>query len=371
MDGIRWINLCYARNREPSKKMANTVHAVTQAVEASLSQAWGFTVSLQKCRSFKKKRVLRCSANSVPDDMPRDFLVKTPRLRKGESYDPSDDILEGGPWRFRNECAALTLLGQSDRTTGIVPRLLAVDHESGLFAYEYLRRTRTFRDLFRTGLDESTEIALQVYAQTMAEFHGQSFGRRQEWLRIRGGWDQKSEIPIEQFQRRLQQLTGRRLPLQADQDLVGLGDKHRTSDKMSLLHVDYAPQNYLWNGETVWLIDFEYAHFGLPPMDFALRFTPFYDSRWPSHHELIARCRNEYIDRFLEITSLTQEEWHELEIDALVVLILQQLPERANALKSETKTLLKEKLLEIERRSTAINYMLGLAHLFGQMQQQF
>ena len=182
---------------------------LVRTIEESLSRVWGSKIALEKCRPFKKKRILRCSPSLAPREIPRDFLVKMPRLKKGEEYGSSTDAPETGTWRFRNELASLELLGRISGQTRLAPRLLGVDHESGLFAYEFLSGTRTFRDLFRGGTGEIMEKALGAYSRTMAELHGRSVGLRAEWVEIRGGPDGSPDASMGQIEHRLHRWYGR------------------------------------------------------------------------------------------------------------------------------------------------------------------
>ena len=132
---------------------------------------------------------------------------------------------------------------------------------------------------------------------------------------------------------------------------------------LSLLHADCAPQNYLWDGKAVRIVDFEYSRFGLAPMDFPLHLAPLGRAGWPTSQEIIHSCGVEYMERFLELTDLTRESFQQMEVDSLAVSVLRQLPSILGSMNSDSNDLFKARVNEFARGAGEIHCLLDLAQV--------
>ena len=138
---------------------------------------------------------------------------------------------------------------------------------------------------------------------------------------------------------------------------------------LSLLHVDCAPQNYLWDGEAIRIIDFEYSRFGLPPMDFPLHLAPLGRAGWPTSPEIINSCRVEYMERLLELTDLTREAFQRMEVDSLAFSVLRQLPSKLGSMNSNSKELFKARLSELARGARKAHHLPDLTQVLAHVRE--
>ena len=305
------------------------MNAEAKIVESALTRIWDHEVVLSKCRPYKKKRLLRCMAESHPSGIPTEFLVKLPRSSTSEGFDSETDVPETPIWKARNEAAALTFLADCLQESFPSPRLLGFDEDSGIMAFEFIQRVKTFRDLMRAQ-SKDLEDAFVAYARTMASVHGMTYGMYDSWSAIRYG---ETRLPcLTAHGRKQDSLSGAVMS-----ELDEISDTLSQTNVMSLLHIDRAPQNYLWGKHGIALVDFEYSTFGICPLDFAIRRSPFNDHRWSLPDEVVTKCETEYETHFISVTGITKERFRILHLMAQVDNLLRQLPKSTARLTSLTE----------------------------------
>ena len=263
-------------------------------VEESLSSALKYEIRLAKCTNFKKKRIFRCWVAEGPSSLPEVFLVKMARHTKREPYDPESDCAGSPAWKLFNEWAALQFLSDIDNPQIISPKFIAGDAAKGLIAFEYIPKARSFRDILGNANADEQRHALLTYAQTIGRMHGATYGRKNEWLRLRMSLGTSHQADPNAFDgilrsfHRLATFIEQPVSVAVETELFELKETLSGAEPFSALrHVDIAPQNYLLFNDSVKLVDFEYSDYGHFLLDAPLGPYPF-TVRWECD-EVLAR----------------------------------------------------------------------------------
>ena len=263
-------------------------------IEKSLSSSLKHEIRLAKCTKYKKKRIFRCWVADGPSSLPKVFLVKIARHTKREPYNPKSDCVGSPAWKLFNEWAALQFLGEIDSSQTISPKFITGDAAQGLIAFEYVSKARSFRDILRTANAHEQRHALLTYAQAMGRMHGATYGRKNEWLRLRTSLGTSHQADPNAFDgilrsfRRLATFIEQPVSVAVETELFELKETLSGAEPFSALrHVDIAPQNYLLLNDSVKLVDFEYSDYGHFLIDAPLGPYPF-TVRWECD-EVLAR----------------------------------------------------------------------------------
>ena len=255
-------------------------------IEKSLSSAFKYEIRLAKCTKFKKKRIFRCWVDDGPSSLPEVFLVKMARHTEREPYNPKLDCVGSPVWKLFNEWAALQFLSEIDRTQTISPKFITGDAAQGLIAFEYVSKARSFRDILRNANAHEQRHALLTYAQTMGRMHGATYGRRDQWLRLRTSLGPRGQTDKDPFDsilrsfRRLATFIEQPVSVAVETELFELKETLSGAEPFSALRrVDIALQNYLLLNDSVKLVDFEYSDYGHFLLDAPLGPYPF-TVRW-------------------------------------------------------------------------------------------
>lgn len=269
-------------------------------IEKSLSSSLKHEVRLAKCTNFKKKRIFRCWIADGPSSLPEVFLVKMARHTKREPYNPKSDCVGSPAWKFFNEWAALQFLGEIDNSHTISPKFIAGDVAQGLIAFEYVPKAHSLRDILRNANAHERRHALLTYAQAIGRMHGATYGRRNQWLRLRTSLGTFPQADPSAFDgilrtfRRLATFLDQPVSVAVETELSEL--KEMLSDAESffaLRHVDIAPQNYLLLNDGAKIVDFEYSDYGCFLLDAPLGPYPF-SVRWACDNVLAREIENVY-----------------------------------------------------------------------------
>ncbi|MDE0009826.1 MAG: phosphotransferase [Candidatus Poribacteria bacterium] len=269
-------------------------------IEKSLSRALKYEIRLAKCAKFKKKRIFRCWVADGPSSLPEVFLVKMARHTKREPYNRESDCVGSPTWKLFNEWAALQFLSQIDSTRTLAPEFIAGDAIQGLIAFKYVSKARSFRDILRNSNEDERRHALLTYAQAIGRMHGATYGRRNQWLRLRTGLgtfpqaDPSAFDGILQTCRRLATFVEQPVSFAVKTELSELKETLSDAEPFSALrHVDIAPQNYLLLNDGVKIVDFEYSDYGHFLLDAPLGPYPF-PVRWECDDVLAREIENVY-----------------------------------------------------------------------------
>ena len=269
-------------------------------IEKSLSSALKYEIRLAKCTKYKKKRIFRCQVADGPSSLPEVFLVKIARHTKREPYNPKSDCVGSPAWKLFNEWAALQFLGEIDSSQTLSPKFITGDAAQGLIAFEYVSKARSFRDILRTANVQEQRHALLTYAQTMGRMHGATYGRKNEWLRLRTSLGTSHQADPNAFDgilrsfHRLATFIEQPVSVAVETELFELKETLSGAEPFSALrHVDIAPQNYLLVNEGVKLVDFEYSDYGHFLLDAPLGPYPF-TVRWECDAVLVREIESVY-----------------------------------------------------------------------------
>lgn len=269
-------------------------------IEKSLSSALKYEIRLSKCTKFKKKRIFRCWVADGPSSLPEVFLVKMARHTKREPYNPKSDYVGSSAWKLFNEWAALQFLSEIDSTLRINPKFIVGDAVQGLIAFEYMPKARSLRDIFRTANAHERRHALLTYAQAIGRMHGTSYGKKNEWLRLRTSFGTSCQTYPNAFDgilrsfRRLAAFVEQSVSIAVETELSELKETLSGTEPFSALrHVDIAPQNYLLLNDGVKLVDFEYSDYGHFLLDAPLGPYPF-PVRWGCDEVLTREIEHVY-----------------------------------------------------------------------------
>ena len=263
-------------------------------IEKCLSRSLKFEIRLAKCTKFKKKRIFRCWVADGPSSLPEVFLVKLARHTKREPYNPESDCVGSSAWKLVNEWAAFQFLSEIDSTRTLSPKFIAGDAVKSLIAFEYISKARSLRDVLRNANAREQKHALLTYAQAIGHLHGTTYGKENEWLRLRtslGTCGQTDKDPFDSILRsfrRLATFVEQPISTTVETELSELKETLSEAEPFSALrHVDIAPQNYLLLNDGVKLVDFEYSDYGHFLLDAPLGPYPF-PVRWECD-EVLAR----------------------------------------------------------------------------------
>ena len=263
-------------------------------IERSLSHSLKYEIRLAKCTQFKKKHIFRCWVADGSSSLPEVFLVKMARHTEREPYNPESDCVGSPAWKFFNEWAALQFLGEIDSLQTISPEFIAGDVVQGLIAFEYVPKARSLRDILRNANAYERRHVLLIYAQTIGRMHGATYGRRNQWLRLRTSLGTFRQADPSTFDgilrtfRRLATFVEQPVSVAVETELSELKEMLSDAEPFSALrHVDIAPQNYLLFNEGAKIVDFEYSDYGHFLLDAPLGPYPF-PVRWECD-EVLAR----------------------------------------------------------------------------------
>ena len=199
-----------------------------------------------------------------------------------------------------NEWAALQFLGEIDGTQPISSKFIAGDVGQGLIAFEYISKARSFRDILRNATAPEQRHALLTYAQTMGRMHGATYGKKNEWLRLRTSLGTFHQADPDTFDgilrsfRRLATFVECPVSVAVETELSELKETLSNAEPFSALrHVDVAPQNYLLLNDGVKLVDFEYSDYGHFLLDAPLGPYPF-SVRWECDEVLTREIESVY-----------------------------------------------------------------------------
>ncbi|MXV75136.1 phosphotransferase [Candidatus Poribacteria bacterium] len=269
-------------------------------IEKSLSRSLKYEIRLAKCTKFKKNRIFRCWVADGPSSLPEVFLVKIARHMKREPYNPKSNCVGSPAWKFFNEWAALQFLNEIDGTRTLVPQFIAGDAVEGLIAFEYVPKARSFRDILRDSNENERNCALLAHAQAIGRMHGATYGRKNEWLRLRTSLGTFHQADPDTFNgilrsfHRLATSLEQPVSIAVETELSELKETLSEGEPFSALrHVDIAPQNYLWLNDGVKLVDFEYSDYGHFLLDAPLGPYPF-SVRWECDEVLTREIESVY-----------------------------------------------------------------------------
>ena len=237
------------------------------ATEKALSDVLNGKVRLDDGANLggsNRSHVYRFNLLDGPQDAPASVVVKRAAIRGDESYDPGAN--EGPAWRLFNDWAGLQFLGQVAGDASPAPRFYAGDREAGLIVLEDLSGGEQL-DHILLGTDPlAAENALLGLATTLGRMHALTIGKNAEYDRIRDALGPRNVEPpgsklAQTFGEVVDALSIKSQP-ELDAELAALQSTMRDPGPfLAYTHGDPCPDNCLYIGSEVKLLDFEFGQF--------------------------------------------------------------------------------------------------------------
>ena len=240
------------------------------AAERVLSKLWGDEISLGQDESLggsDRSKVYRFLVLSDSVELPKSIIVKQAGELSHESYDP--DVPEGPAWRLFNEWAGLQFLTELTGAAPPTPKFYGGDREAGIVILEDLGQGSQLDHLLLGDDGQAAEQGLLGLMTALGQLHALTMGHQSTFdtLRARLGPRPKMshmDILAEQQQDFLQFVDAAGVTLRsslASDFKVLEGFLNPANPFMAYSHRDPCPDNCLFVGQTMKLLDFEFGKF--------------------------------------------------------------------------------------------------------------
>lgn len=239
--------------------------------ERVLSELWGNKISLgqnEKLGGSNRSNVYRFPVLPGSTELPKSIVVKQARELTNESYDPEGT--EGPAWRLFNDWAGLQFLTELAGADSPTPQFYGGDREAGIVILEDLGQGTQLDHLLLGNDSKAAEHGLLGLMTALGRLHALTIGHQStfEALRDRLGPRVKKasykDIVAQQQQAFLQFIDGANVRLRSNltSDFKTLeGFLNPDNPFMAYSHHDPCPDNCLFVGQTMKLLDFEFSGF--------------------------------------------------------------------------------------------------------------
>ena len=244
-----------------SKLRAVDVQEIMTRAGVALSKASACTVKLDEVRVLSdgnRRNFIARAAARYPDRSVRSVIVKATR---SPTYDPTDEngLQTSGLAKEWVACALLAARGLSHGSA-----LLAGDVASGIMVFEDLgEHLISLVDPLLKGTAEQAERALGLYAMTLGRLHSDTvdcLNAHHEIFEVVFGSGRPRRAPGWRVERDAQLVADKIGGVPPTSELALLSS--RLSDPgpwLTLIHGDPCPDNSLFVGERIRLIDYEFS----------------------------------------------------------------------------------------------------------------
>lgn len=249
-----------------SGKSSLTTEALTEGV---LAEYFGGPVSLGEGRDLggsARSKVWRFPVLAGPTAAPASVIVKR---ANAEAFEP--DAPDDAAWMLFNDWASLQFLSTLETPAPLAPTFYGGVRETGLFVMEDLGEGTRLDHLLLGNDANAAEAGLLNYATVHGRLHALTIRRQKEYLRLREALGPARPPSIyalyDWFFSALQSMT-KQLGVSLQPGVEAeLGELEATLSNPGPFHTfvqsDAAPDNCLWRGKQLMLLDFEgarYAH---------------------------------------------------------------------------------------------------------------
>lgn len=250
-------------------------HPVTDLrckVQHLLEQTWGDVVELDEGTILTgRNHIHRFQIkNHQAISSPPSIVVKEAQLWEGDIYDPNAST--GASVQLCNDWAALEFLREIASNSHLSPRVYAGDREQGFIVMEDVQGSDPV-DALQSNDREQAEQRLVAIAKTLGQLHALTSGHEQTFQQRRDRLGQRSgETDIHGYFYGYTWLYSALQPALTAMSLH-LGDA-TTADLQTLVetleqpgpfqvftHGDPCPDNFVYRGESAFLVDFERGAF--------------------------------------------------------------------------------------------------------------
>ncbi len=247
--------------------MEQSMLTITRRTEQILMEKFGGAIRLGEAHDLggsARTRVLRFPVLEGPPSAPASITVKQ---SASEAFDPTG--ADDAAWLFFNDWASLEFLSQIAAPLPLVPALYGGDQQGGPLIMEDLQPKTRLDHLLLGNDPDAAEAGLIAYAEVHGRLHALTINRQADYLRIRErlgpAASANSYYSYRWLPEALQEIAALLdVPIQpgAIEELENLRAALISPEPfLALVQSDAAPDNFLWDGATWRLIDFEGAHY--------------------------------------------------------------------------------------------------------------
>lgn len=154
--------------------------------EKHLTEAWGGPVRLSDPETLQERaHVVRCMVSEAPGEAPTSVILKGPRLRDGQHYDPEAADPTAPAQDLFDDWAGLQFLSQVAEAELIAPRFYAGDRALGFFLMEDLGEGPSPADVLLGDEAATAETTLLEIMQRLGQLHAHTIGWRENYEQLR------------------------------------------------------------------------------------------------------------------------------------------------------------------------------------------
>lgn len=242
-----------------------------EIAEAILAKTWDGKVRLtggEGLGGSDRSNVYRFAVETGLAEAPASVVVKQAAARGDETYDP--DAVGGPAWRLFNDWAGLQFLTEAGGGEIPAPRFYGGDRDAGLIVLEDLGQGRQLDHLLLDKDAKAAEQGLMGLATAMGRMHALTIGKQEAFDGMRDGLGPRNgagEVAdaVAQQRKKVQDLAdalGLTVGPAVEKDLDALESfLDEGSPFMAYCHHDPCPDNCLWVGQEMKLLDFEFGGF--------------------------------------------------------------------------------------------------------------
>ncbi len=243
------------------------------SASSSLSRSLGRSVELSLDSLLWSPHFLaRCNLVSESPDDPKTVIVK--KITSTEFTADDSSVVST---RLLNEATALEFFDQHV-TDGPWPRILSGNPREGLVVMEDLGASPPILHLLYGADRYSVARSIKSMGETLGQFHLAGLNRTQQFRDIQDRWGARS--PRSDSTRRLSEI---RDSVEASLSELRVDPAPRFWDEFAhvdqvishqpavktVIHADAGPQNFIWDGRTAQILDFEFTVVAHPLLDVA------------------------------------------------------------------------------------------------------
>lgn len=246
---------------------ASTLLRITTLTEHMLTRAFDGPVRLGDASDLggsERSKVLRFPLLEGPASVPASVIVKQ---SSSASFDP--DSADDAAWMFFNDWASIQFLRQVPTPVPLASAFYGGERCAGLFVMEDLGQGTRLDHLLLGHDAEAAEAGLLAYAELHGRLHARTLGRQTEYLRIREALGCSTPgdayFTYRWLTPALRSIASRlEIPVSpgTDEELARLANVLLDPGPfLAFIQSDAAPDNFLHDGKTWRLIDFEAARY--------------------------------------------------------------------------------------------------------------
>ena len=158
------------------------------AIQQILQHSWRCYVTITDVEELRANKAYRLFivAESYESMLPNSVIIKKVRPTPDHPYDPDATTWNPG-WRFLEEWAGVEFLSSLDGVVQHGPRFIGANRTVGVLVMEDFGTAPNLADLLMSTDTATAEQALIWHAEAVAQLHGDTIGRYEQYHAIRVG----------------------------------------------------------------------------------------------------------------------------------------------------------------------------------------